>query len=138
MLLSYFKYASSKLVFLERQKFLNFEPKMLTLGICGLEFGNIFVILEISLLDHVLIQSFVQKIVLKFRTINFWFGYFSAGIWKCNCHIWNQHPQICLIPEFGLLIKMLKFQTKMHSSGIFEMEFENNFVMFETSTLEFV
>ena len=29
--------------------------------------------------------------ILKFETINVWFGYFWAGIRKCYCYIWNQH-----------------------------------------------
>ena len=33
---------------------------------------------------------------------------------------------------------MLKFRTKMADLGIFGLEFENNIVIFEISTLEFV
>ena len=35
----------------------------------------------------------------KFVTKNVWFGYFSAEVWKIYCHIWNQHPRICLIAK---------------------------------------
>ena len=34
------------------------------------EFENIFVILEISVLERILLQSFVQKEILKFVTKN--------------------------------------------------------------------
>ena len=36
----------------------------------------------------------------KLRTENASFGYFWAKILKSNCHIWNQHHQICLIQKF--------------------------------------
>ena len=133
-----FQISIQKFVLLERQKNLNFKLKMPTLGNYGLEFENIFAILEISVLERVLMQSFMQETILKFRTINFWFEYFWVGIWKWNCHIWNQHPQICLILEFNLQIKFLKFGTKMPYLSSFGLEFERSYVIFEISTLEFV
>ena len=36
----------------------------------------------------------------KFRTKMEWFMYFWAGTLKEYCHIWNQHPRICLIAKF--------------------------------------
>ena len=57
---------------------------------------NIIVIFEISVLEFVLLQSLVQMKIFKFGTKNALFGYFWAEIWKWYCHIWNQHPRICL------------------------------------------
>ena len=34
---------------------------------------------------------------------------FWTGIWKQCCHIWNQHPQICLFGKLHEKAKMLKF-----------------------------
>ena len=48
----------------------------------------------------------------KSGTKNAWFGCFGAGTWKQYCHIWNQHPRICLIAKSGEETKMLKFGTK--------------------------
>ena len=63
----------------------------------------------------------------KFGTKNALFGFIWGRILKNYCHISNQHPQICLILE-----------PKMSYLGIFGLEFENNIVIFEYSTFEFV
>ena len=77
----------------------------------------------------------------KFGTKDALFGYFwprmpNSGIFgqefkKNYCHIWNYHPQICLIGKFHE-------KTKMCDLSIFGLEFENNIVIFEISTLEIV
>ena len=71
-------------------------PKRPGFRVLGLEIENIIVIFEISVLEFVLLQSLVQMKIFKFGTKNALFGYFWAGIWKWYCHIWNQHPPICL------------------------------------------
>ena len=53
-----------------------------------------------------------KKQILKFGTKNVRFPYFGAGIWKWHCHIWNQHPWICLIAKCHEIMKMSKFWTK--------------------------
>ena len=48
-----------------------------------------------------LTANFVNKTKMsKFETKNVWFRYFWASILENYCHIWNQHPQICLFPKF--------------------------------------
>ena len=47
------------------------------------------------------------------------FGYFWTGIGKQNCHIWNQHPGICLIAKFCGKTKMPEFGTKNSLFGYF-------------------
>ena len=41
------------------------------------------------------------------------FEYFWAKIFKNSCHIWNQHPQICLIGNFAKKQKCLNLEPKM-------------------------
>ena len=53
-----------------------------------------------------------KKNALKFGTENAWFGYCWTGSWKIYCHIWNQHPRICLLGKFREKMKMPKFGTK--------------------------
>ena len=48
----------------------------------------------------------------KFGTKNAWFWYFWPRVWKEYCHIWNQHPRICLIAKFCQKAKMPKFGIK--------------------------
>ena len=50
--------------------------------------------------------------ILKLGTKNVWFGYFLDGIWKKYCHIWNQHPRICLIAKYHKIMKMPEFGIK--------------------------
>ena len=59
-------------------------------------------------------------------------------ILKDYCHIWNQHPQICQTAKFLEKMKMSKFGTKNALFGIFWLEFENNILIFEISTLNFI
>ena len=39
-------------------------------------------------------------------------GTFGLEFEKNYCHIWNQHPQICLISKFRKKAKMAKVGTK--------------------------
>ena len=55
----------------------------------------------------------------KFGTKNAWFGYFGARSWIQYCHIWNQHPRICLTPKFHRKTKMSKFGIKSALFGYF-------------------
>ena len=65
-------------------------------------------------------NKFGAKIkILKFSTKNAWCGYFWARILKNYCHIWNQHPRICLIAKFHEKMKMPKFGTKNALFGYF-------------------
>ena len=74
----------------------------------------------------------------KLGTKDALFGYFWAEIRKQYCHIRKQHPRICLIAKFCEIMKMLKLGPKIPYLGIFGMEFENNIVIFDISTLKFV
>ena len=71
----------------------------------------------------------------KFGTKTGLFGYFWARILKNYYHVLNQHP---LNAKFCKETKMPKFGNKNAFLGIFGMEFENDIVIFEISTLEFV
>ena len=46
-------------------------------------------------------------------------GIFEQEFKKKNCHIWNQHPQICLFATFHEKTKMPKFATKTALFGFF-------------------
>ena len=56
---------------------------------------------------------------------------------ESNIVIQNQHPRIYILVKFSKKTKMFTFTTKMPYLGIFELKFEN-FVIFETSFLEFI
>ena len=43
--------------------------------------------------------------------------------WKQYCHIWNQHPQICLIAKFCEKKSKLNLRPKMPYMGYFGLEF---------------
>ena len=67
------------------------------------------------------------------------FRYFWDRILKNYCHIWNQHPQICLIVEFlKKNQKCLNLGPKMSYLGISGVEFKKAIVIFEISFLTFV
>ena len=55
----------------------------------------------------------------KFGTKNALFGYCWDRILKNYCHIWNQHPQVCLTAKFCEKTKMPKFGTKNALFGYF-------------------
>ena len=50
-------------------------------------------------------------------------GNFGLEFKKCDCHIWNQHPQICLIAKFCGKTKCLNLGPKMPYLGILGLEF---------------
>ena len=56
-----------------------------------------------------------------------YFGIFGLEVGKNYCHIWNQHPQICLVANFAKKKKSLNFGPKMCDSGIFGLEFEKKY-----------
>ena len=74
----------------------------------------------------------------KFVTKNALFRYFGARILTNYCYIWNQHSRICRTAKFKEKQKCLILGPKMSYLGIFRLEFENNIVIFEIATLEFV
>ena len=55
------------------------------------------------------------------------FGYFWSRILKNYCHIWNQHPQSCLISQFREKTKMPKFGTKNVLFGYFWSRISKNY-----------
>ena len=55
----------------------------------------------------------------KFLTKNALFLYFWPRILKNYCHIWNQHPQICLFAKYHAIMKMPKFGTENTLFGYF-------------------
>ena len=74
----------------------------------------------------------------KFWTKNALFRYLWARILKSYCHTRNQHPQICLFANFTKKEEFLNLRPKMPHLRSFQLEFENNIVIFEISTFEFV
>ena len=76
--------------------------------------------------------------MLKFGTKNTLLEYLWARILKNYCHIANQYPRICLTGTFPKKQKCLNLVPNMSYLGIFELEFENNIVIFEISNLRFV
>ena len=54
-------------------------------------------------------------------------GIFGLQFEKNCCHIWNPHPQICLIENLGEKQKCLNLGRKMCDSGIFGLEFEKKY-----------
>ena len=135
-------------IFTKKQKCLNLVPKVPYLGIFGKDFKTTIIIIEISTLQFVYLQNFAKKRMSKFGTKNALFAYFWVGILKQYCHISNQHFRICLIATFAEKQKCLNLgpkmsywvflKKKMPYLGIFGLEFENNIVIFEISTLKFV
>ena len=62
-----------------------------------------------------------KSLIWLFLTKNAVFGYFWDRIFfKRNyCHIWNQHPWICLKAEYREIMKMPKIETKSALLGYF-------------------
>ena len=58
--------------------------------------------------------------------------------YKTYCHIWNQHLKTCLTAKIRGKTKMPKFGSKIPYLGIFDLEIENNIIIFEINTLKFV
>ena len=71
---------------------------------------------------------YCKKNFFKCRKKIVLFGYFWAGIWKNYCHIWNQHPRICLMTKFRKKNqKCLNLGPKMPYLGIFGLESEKKY-----------
>ena len=49
--------------------------------------------------------------------------FYCKNVIKNYCHIWNQHPQICQVPNFYEKIKWPKFATKNVLLGIYRIDF---------------
>ena len=84
-----------------------------------------------------LIPKFCEETkMLKFGAKNALFEYFWSEMPYLNifglefkkkkCHIWNQHPWICLIAESREIMKMPKFGTKNALFGYFWTKFWKN------------
>ena len=46
-------------------------------------------------------------------------GNFGLEFEKNYCHIWNQHPRICLIAKYHEIVRMPKFEIKSTKFGYF-------------------
>ena len=85
------------------------DQKFLILEILGYNFKKLLSYLK-SVTNPV--RKFCEKTKLhKFGTKNALFGYFCTGVLKSYCHIWDEHPQICLTAKFFEKTKMPKFGT---------------------------
>ena len=104
------------------------ETKMFKIGtksalfwvFLGKNFKKTIVIFEMTTLKFVYLQNFTEK--QKCQNLGpkvSDFGIFSAGVWKQYCHIWNQHPRICLIAKICGKTKMPKCGTQNASVGYF-------------------
>ena len=90
------------------------------LGIFGLEFKKKISSCLKSAPSDLPNRKILQKTKMaKFGTQNTLWGYFWTGVWKQYCHIFNQHPLICLVAKFREIMKMPKFRTKNASCGYF-------------------
>ena len=145
--------------FVKKQKCLNYRPKMPYLSIfdqksClweifGWNLKTKFCLIRNQHLWICLIAKFCRKSkMFKFGSKNVLFQYFSPkmgyfGIfreefWRSYCQISNQHLQICLFVKFHKKQQCLDLGPKKPDLCILGLEFENNIVIFEISTLQFV
>ena len=76
--------------------------------------------------------------MFKFGTESALFGYFWEWILKSFFHIWNQHLRISVTVKFCEETKWHNLEPKMPDLGIVRLEFENNIIIFEISTLYLV
>ena len=65
-------------------------------------------------------------------------GVFGQKFWKNYCHIWNPHPQICLIAKFCRKAIMPKFGNKNALFGYFWAKILKKLLSYLKSTLDFV
>ena len=103
--------------FLQNLKFLNLGPKVSLFWGWNLKILLSYLKSTSSNLSHCIVCC--KNKIYRFGTKNAWLGYFGTGSWKLYCHIWNQHPQICLIAKFCEIIKILKFGSKNALFGYF-------------------
>ena len=110
---------------MKKRKCLNLGPKI---PIFGTFHQNCFISIflarklkkTIVRFEIFLFVKFLEKTkISKFGTENFWFMYFWAGIWKQYCHVWNQHPRICLTEKICKKTDIRKFGTKNAWLGYF-------------------
>ena len=124
------------------KKCLSLGPKMLYFGIFGLEFKKTLLYFKSPPSNSYNCKILVKNKMPKFGTKTALFLEFLSWIHKQYCHIWNQHPLICLAAKFREKTKMPKFKTKSalfwYYFGIFGLKFEKIIVIFGISTLEFV
>ena len=78
--------------------------------------------------------------MLRFWTKIDLFEFFWDRIQKNSCHIWNQHPGICLFEKFPKKTKQkcLKLKVKMISLCFCDLESEKHIVIFKVSSQKFV
>ena len=94
----------------------------------GYKFEKTIIRFEMSTLKFVYCKISPKKTNMpKFGTKNALFGYFCCGILKKYCHIWNQHPRVCLIGEFCKKTKMPIFGNKNALFKYFGLVFEKNY-----------
>ena len=75
--------------------------------------------------------------ILRFCVVCVVWVFLGKGFEKTIAIFQNEHTQTCLFAKLYEKLKMPKFWTKKPDLGIFALQFENNFVIFEISTLEF-
>ena len=112
---------------------------MPNLRIFGLEFENIIVMTQITVLEFVLLQSFVQR--LKFQNLDQQCLILVFLGWNLKTilpYLKSAPSNLSDCKNFTKKQKCLNLGPKMCNSGIFGPEFKKNIVIFEISTLEFV
>ena len=116
--------------FPKKQKCLNLGPKMPYWVFLGYNFKKLLSYLKsaTSNLSNCKISRKKQNCLNLGPKMPYWvflikialFGCFRARIFLKNyCHIWNQHPQICIFAKFCEKTKMPKFGTKNALFGFF-------------------
>ena len=80
---------------------LKFGTKNLLFGCFGQHFWKTNVMFEISTLEFVLLQNFVEKWKCLNWDQNALFGYFWAIILTGYCHIWNQSLEFAYFQNFA-------------------------------------
>ena len=92
---------------------------MLYLVIFGVEFVN--------LSTCQFLESREKTTMSILGTNNDLFRNFWVRILKQHCHMWNQHPRICLVLKFRVKVKMSKFGTKNTLFGYFWVRMWKNY-----------
>ena len=90
------------------------------MGNFGWNLKKTIAIFQVSTLEFFNMRSFMQNWkILTFGQKMLYLGIFGLELWKSHCHIWNQHPQICLITKSGAKQKSLNLGQKMLNLHIF-------------------
>ena len=104
----------------QKQKFLNFRPKCLICVFLGWHLKIILSYLKSAPSNFVNYKiSWKNRNRLNRGPKNALFGYFWTRTFKNYCHIWNQHPRICLVAKFCEKTKLPKSGTKNILFGYF-------------------